>query len=136
MITRLSMPRMTRVPSLASTRSVSWTATGSIMSISPERSAATAVAEFWIGVKIASVIPCSASPHQPSKGCRTVCRSGWRSTSWKAPVPFAFRVAKFSASRDGRSAEFALAQPESIIIQFAIESGKSGCGEVVMISTV
>jgi hypothetical protein len=136
MMTRLSIPRMTEVPSLASTRSASCTGTGSIMSTSPDSSAATAVAEFWIGVKIASVIPWVASPHQPSNGHQH--RFEVRLAALQPEGTGAVHVARgeILGVRAGSSAPLASAQPLSIIIQLAMESGNSGCGEVVRMSTV
>lgn len=89
------------------------------------------MAGFWIGVNSARVMLCSGVPHQPSKGSSTVLRPGWRSVTRKAPVPLALRVAKFSESLAGRSAPLAAAQPESMIIQLAMESGKIGLGALV-----
>jgi hypothetical protein len=129
-------PAMTEVPSLASTRSASCTGTGSIMSTSPDRSAATAVAEFWIGVKMASVMPWLASPHQPSKGTSTVSRSGWRLCNHEGTGAVHVARGEVLGVARGRSAPLASAQPLSIIIQLAMESGNSGCGEVVRMSTV
>ena len=51
-------------------------------------------------------------------------------------MPLALRVAKVSPSFIGRAVSLASAQPESMIIQLAIESGKIGLGAVVMTSTV
>ena len=53
MMTRASMPRMTCTSPEPSSRAASCTGTGSIRSSSPDSSAATAVALFWTGWKIA-----------------------------------------------------------------------------------
>ena len=63
------------------------------MSTSPAISAATRVAFWPIGVKIASVTLLSMVPHQLGLRTRTVLIAGWRSLSMNGPVPLAFRLA-------------------------------------------
>ncbi len=69
---RSSGPVSTLVLALALMRAMSWTGTGSIMSISPESSAATRVASDLIVWKITSVRLCSGLPHQFGLGLKTV----------------------------------------------------------------
>jgi hypothetical protein len=67
-IVRSSGPVSTVVVGLDLTRSTSCTGTGSIMSISPERRAATRVASDLMVVKITSSRLCSFLPHQSGFG--------------------------------------------------------------------
>ena len=63
-IVRNSGPWSTFNAGVALSLSISCSGTGSIMSMSPETSAATRVASFLIGVKIASVMLLSILPPQ------------------------------------------------------------------------
>ena len=136
MITRVSSPSRTLNPLRPSTCATSCKGIGCIKSISPDNKAARPVAAFPIGVNIASVILCSAAPHHPAFGAKTVLIPGSRLATVNGPVPFTFMVAKFSASRAGSSAPFASAQPLSRIIKLAIESGNNGFGALVTKSMV
>ena len=75
-IVRSSGPVITVVVGVVLTRSMSCTGTGSIMSISPESSAATRVASDLMVVKITSVRLCSGLPHQSGFGLNTVFTPG------------------------------------------------------------
>ena len=73
---RSSGPVSTLTLGLLFTRSTSCTGTGSIMSMSPERSAATRVASDLMVWKITSSRLCSTFPHQPGNGLKTVFTPG------------------------------------------------------------
>src|SRR2546430_16739866 len=68
---RISGPIITVTLGLLLTRSMSWTGTGSIMSMSPDSSAATRVAADLMDWKITSSRLCSGLPHQPGDGLNT-----------------------------------------------------------------
>src|SRR5215467_7828154 len=72
---------------LALTRSTSWTGTGSIMSTSPDNSAATRVASDLMVWKMTSSRLCSTLPHQLGFGLYTVFTPGSWLTMMKGPVP-------------------------------------------------
>src|SRR5688572_18461426 len=89
---RSSGPVSTSVDGLLLMRSTSCTGTGSIMSISPDSSAATRVASDLIVVKMTSVRLCSGLPHQFGLGLKTVFTPGSWLTMVKGPVPLALRA--------------------------------------------
>ena len=89
---RSSGPVSTRVLELFLTRSTSCTGTGSIMSMSPESSAATRVEFDLIVWNTASVRLCSTLPHQFGLGLNTVFTPGSWLTIAKGPVPLALRA--------------------------------------------
>ncbi len=70
-------------------RGMSCSGTGSIMSISPDMSAATRVAALATGMNTASVKLCSGLSHQVGLGTSTVRTPGSRDFSTKGPVPLA-----------------------------------------------
>jgi hypothetical protein len=136
---RSSGPRIRRIDGSAASRSRSCSGTGCIISRSPASSAATRVWSEPIGVNTASVMLCSALPHQPGLGTSTVRTPGSRDFTMKGPVPSALRVAKFSiflATLDGAVAPFCSAQRFDMISQLVISCGRIGFGAPVTNSTV
>ena len=81
-------------------RSMSCTGTGSIMSMSPESSAATRVASDLMVWKITSVRLCSGLPHQFGLGLNTVFTPGSWLTIVKGPVPLALSANGLSEVAD------------------------------------
>ena len=95
-IVRSSGPASTRVFEPLLMRAMSCCGTGSIMSISPEISAATRVDGLPIGVKIASSTLPSFFPHQLRLRTSTVRVPGSRDFRRYGPVPLALNDAVFS----------------------------------------
>ena len=119
-------------------RSTSCSGTGSMTSVSPERSAATRVASLPIGVNTISSTLLSDLPHQLKFLTSTVRTDGWRSLSRNGPVPFALKLAVFSIPlrrSTGRSALLSSHHFLLIIASVVSVSGRIGYGAVVSIST-
>src|SRR6185436_3773816 len=89
---RSSGPVRTVALGLFLMRSISCTGTGSIMSTSPESSAATRVASDLMVWKITSSRLCSGLPHQLGFGLKTVFTPGSWLTIVNGPVPLALRA--------------------------------------------
>ncbi len=124
---------------LALTRSMSWTGTGSIISMSPESSAATRVASDLMVWKITSSRLCSGLPHQPGNGLNTVFTPGSWLTIMNGPVPFAFSAKGLSDVADAACAcvaPFASAHFLENMYQVSHSAFRIGLGEVRMKSTV
>src|SRR3954452_22355994 len=88
-IVRSSGPVITVTFGLDLIRSMSWTGTGSIMSISPDKSAATRVASDVLGGKITSGRLCWGLPDQSGFGLKTVLTPGGWLASRNGLVPLA-----------------------------------------------
>src|SRR5262245_35605072 len=132
---RISGPLSTCAFGLESTREISWIGTGSMMSTSPESSAATRVASELIGVKTISFKLCSGLRHQFGLALNTVFTPGWWLSTMKGPVPLALSEAKLGVVADagvGCVALFASAHFLSMMYQVSHCEFRMGLGEVRM----
>src|SRR6185295_14669366 len=136
---RSSGPFSTWAFGLESTREISWIGTGSMTSTSPDSRAATRVASEPIGVKMISLMLCSALRHQFGLALKTVLTPGWWLSTEKAPVPLAFSEAKLgvvAAACVGSTALLASAHFLLIMYQVSHCELRMGLGTARTKSTV
>src|SRR5262249_37543348 len=113
--------------------------TGSIMSMSPDKSAATRVASDLMVWKTTSSRLCSLLPHQLGLGLNTVFTPGSWLTIMKGPVPLALSA---NGLRDVAEATWAwvapLASAHFLDIMYQVDHSKCrmGLGDVSTKSTV
>ena len=128
-----------RVLGLFLMRSMSCTGTGSIMSMSPESSAATRVASDLMVWNITSVRLCSTLPHQFGLGLNTVFTPGSWLTTVNGPVPLALRANGLSEVADADwacVAPFASDHVLEKMYQVSHSACRMGLGEASTKSTV